>query len=726
MKVDVNNAGGAVLQKIGSFRGVVKLLSPSGETLSEQAFSPQSITDVALKLPENPEAGTCSIQAEITDGAQVLTHAVPFRIPSREPYLRKVADDHTVPDPWHAVRELGNGAFSVLDREYRFNSSPFPAEMISRGSNVLASQPALSIDGAIVTWKDFRVAERFDDYVVLTGTGSASGLALPWRAELWFDGLYKLDFSLNPAAERQIRSMALTWKVPREFGRYFMQRNREYVTIPWKKDAIATPLNLQDASWLSGVEKGMMWLPLSNANWVTDSRRPPIALKRDAGAVHVTLTMIGKRALLAKRAAYSLAFMATPGRRPPKNFRSFQMGSYLDNRSQNVQVCGWESFRDRPREDDMIALTHVMRDPAGFREKWIKPYGERGVKLFPYAQPGGISQYDAEYDYWLPTWKRMPGYIQVMRKLGFKSETHLCCGKGIADLMAWRTDRLFRDFPELGGIYYDICDVKTCANREHGCGGVDAFGKPYISSTAMQLRHYLMRIYKVAHSHGKLVFNHAHNYFNPVAHNFSDIWYPGENEVWLYGGNPDYYYSEAPLEEYQCAWNPRIRGTAVIRCTQVTRVLSFMKKLAARGKELRSPEFSLRTLPSMLLHDFSTDSDWIHHGVIQKWWGIKEKLHLDEAVFHGYWFDRSALSESKQVYVSWYELAPSSGYTRLVIAGNLGRTPAKAALKLDLKALGLEGHTLEMTELWSGRTLSGDDLKNTLIPGNHFLLIGIR
>ena len=75
----------------------------------------------------------------------------------------------------------------------------------------------------------------------------------------------------------------------------------------------------------------------------------------------------------------------------------------------------------------------------------------------------------------------------------------------------------------------------------------------------MQLRHYLMRIYKVAHKHGKRGFNHAHNYFNPVAHNFSDIWYPGENEVWLYGMNPDHYYCEAPLNEYQCAWNPQIR-----------------------------------------------------------------------------------------------------------------------------------------------------------------------
>ena len=402
------------------------------------------------------------------------------------------------------------------------------------------------------------------------------------------------------------------------------------------------------------------------------------------------------------------------------------MGSYLDNRYQNIQVCGWESFNSKPRENDMIALTHIMRDPAGFREKWIKPYGQKGVKLYPYAQPGGISQYDAEFDYWLPTWKRMPGYIQPMTKMGVQTQTYLCCGRGIADLMAYRTDKLFRDFPELGGIYYDICDVKTCGNTAHGCGGTDAFGKPYLSSTAMQLRHYLMRIYKVAHKHGKRVFNHAHNYFNPVAHNFSDIWYPGENEVWLYGMNPDHYYCEAPLNEYQCAWNPQIRGTAVIRCSQVRRVLSFMKKLAPRRKELSLPEISERSLASALLHDFGTDSEWINHGVIQKWWGIKEKLNFDKAKFHGYWFDNAARSASEKVYVSWYEQEAPSEYSRLLVIGNLGRSPQKAALALNLKELGLEGKTPEMKELWSNRKISAGELNSHIIPGNHFLLIGIR
>lgn len=167
-------------------------------------------------------------------------------------------------------------------------------------------------------------------------------------------------------------------------------------------------------------------------------------------------------------------------------------------------------------------------------------------------------------------------------------------------------------------------------------------------------------------------------------------------------------------------------GTAVIRCSQVTRVLSFMKKLAPRRKELSLPEISEHSLASALLHDFGTDSEWINHGVIQKWWGIKEKLNFDKAKFHGYWFDNAARSASEKVYVSWYELEALSEYSRLLVIGNLGRSPQKAALALNLKELGLEGKTPEMKELWSNRKISAGELNSHIIPGNHFLLIGIR
>jgi hypothetical protein len=215
---------------------------------------------------------------------------------------------------------------------------------------------------------------------------------------------------------------------------------------------------------------------------------------------------------------------------------------------------------------------------------------------------------------------------------------------------------------------------------------------------------------------GKAVFNHAHNYFTPFAHNFTDYWYPGENEVWLYGENPDYYYCEAPLLEYQYAWSPVIRGAAIIRCNQVSRVL-FMEKLKPRKMELEGEKMAERSFASAWLHDFTVDSDWINNRAVAKFWEIRNKLNLDEATFHGYWFDSNVKSKSAGVYVSWYELK-NAPYGKVLMVCNMSRKNQPVSLQTEMLK---EGD--EITELWSGKKYSARQANELVVPENGFLLL---
>ena len=63
---------------------------------------------------------------------------------------------------------------------------------------------------------------------------------------------------------------------------------------------------------------------------------------------------------------------------------------------------------------------------------------------------------------------------------------------------------------------------------------------------------------------------------------------------------------------------------------------------------------------------------------------------------------------------------------RMTSAGIILLFLAFAKHSLNLKELGLEGKTPEMKELWSNRKISAGELNSHIIPGNHFLLIGIR
>lgn len=52
VKVDINNAGSAILKQIGQLKGTLELVSPAGKPVSRKNFSPQSIATVSLPLTE--------------------------------------------------------------------------------------------------------------------------------------------------------------------------------------------------------------------------------------------------------------------------------------------------------------------------------------------------------------------------------------------------------------------------------------------------------------------------------------------------------------------------------------------------------------------------------------------------------------------------------------------------------------------------------------------------
>ncbi len=724
VKVDLGNAGSKVLSDLANYRGKIQLIK-NGKVCASVDFKPQQLSYVKLPVNTGLDSGKYDLKITVS-GKTTLVHSIPFRVPDMTPYQKKVAADHTVPSPWVKVTVKDANSFDILDRTYIFNHAPFPEKMISRGADVLLSQPVLTIDGKAVNWSGRKITERFDDYIVMTGQGSCGNLKFDWRGELWFDGLWKLDFSMKPDTARNISSMQLKWSVPENSAKCFMQRlHSGYIVTPWDKSGrIEKKLNLDDASWLTGHVTGMVWHPLSGANWVAGNAKTTI-LQQQHGKVDVTLNIIAGKVTLTKTADYSIAFMATPAKRPVKNFRTICEGSYMNNPCQNIQIS---STGNAQREDAVYGYaSHIMRFPDKFREKWIKPYAARNIKIFPYHQPKGISKLDDEWDFFLAEWRSNPGYIQANLKYGDDNSTidlvH-CCGEGIADLMAYLIDKLYTDFPELGGIYYDISDVKHCDNTAHGHGGIDAFGQKYYDSTAMTLRHYMMRIYKVSRKYGKRTFIHAHNYFNPVAHNFADIWYPGEEFVWLYGNDPDHFYSEIPPAELQYAYNPIVRGTAIVRCNQVSRV-QFMEKLKPRIKELQGEKMAIRSFVSAWLHDFTVDSDWINDRAVARFWQVRVDMNLDEAEFYGYWFNDAVKSASPKVYVSWYKLDHPE-YSHLLIVGNLGRKDQKAALSVNWQKLGVANGNVTLKELWENKDFPLSELANATVRENHFLLIGVK
>ena len=732
--VDFSNAGAENLKKLTSagIKGVVKLVR-DGKTFSSAPAAARTLkTIVNLPLPDDLPAGTYTIAGEFGD----LRNTVDFRVPDMTPYKLRIADDHEVPRPWVPIARKGDLTFDLLDRTYVFGKSPAPVQVVSRGENMLVSSPVWTVNGTPVSWGSTKVTEVHDDVVKLAGFGRAPGLKFAWQGELNFDGVYKLTIDMSPEAGRTaINSLNMSYQVPAVHARYVLSPT----LLPWKNDAVEACYEIPQANtnrdffiWSTGVEKGFLWWPKSNANFVNAPGEKQIALARKGDVVTVTVKYITRPVKLTKTAQYVSVFLGTPVKPLPPRWRMENISGWGKTAYSTIQPMGWMVFESGEHAEDCTSAAGLkVAHPDKFQtvlDRWHKV----NVKPFLYGMPAQIATNDPEYDYFYAEWAKTPTYTHSTTKRGVRIINESMCGHTkVADLGAYRADELFRQFKDMSGLYFDLSDVRFCENPLHGCGGVDAFGKPYLSSIALNLREFMKRIYKVSRKYDREILMHAHNLFNPIAHSFNDYWYPGEQTYAPLARNIEHYYCEGiSPEEFQSEYSSEIKGVPVEFLPQYGRVSNprmGFPHLRARHEELyvRGPEYAIRTIAPMIVHDVNVSAEQIHWGTAGHMWTIRHDLDLGDAEFRGYWFDDAVKTSDPRVYASYYILKGKTPYKRFIIVSNFAREPKAAGLVIDWSKFGV-GPEAEFTDLWNDKPLTPEELKTTMIPGNHFLLIGVK
>ncbi|MBR7120674.1 MAG: hypothetical protein IKC94_00345 [Lentisphaeria bacterium] len=730
--VDFGNAGAENIRKLqnSGIPGKVQLMR-DGRVFSEVPVTAGMLkTVVQLPLPENLDGGNYQIAGKFGE----LSSAVNFRVPDMTPYRQPVADDHQVPEPWIPVRQCGELSFEILDRVYTFGDSPAPVQVTSRGSEMLISPPVWQADGKDIRWEKPQIAEKYDDMVKFRGKGKAAGLNFVYESELHFDGVYQLVIRMAPeSGTATITSLDLSYAVPAEYARYILSPT----LLPWQNDRISAryeirmPNNNRDFFlWNTGIEKGFLWWPKSTANFFNAPGEKQITIRRQNGQVQVNIAIISRQVQLRSTAEYTCVFMATPVKPLPDGSRVQNMSGWGRTPGQLWQPMGWGVFQAEPSAEDCTSAAGLLlADPARFQTV-LDRWKNAGVKPLLYGMPAQIATNDAEYDFFYCEWAKTPTYLHSITKNGVRVINEPMCGHTrVADLGAYRADNLLRQFPDLAGLYFDLSDVRFCENPHHGCGGIDAFGQPYLSSIALNLRQYMKRIYKVTRRYDRKILMHAHNLFNPIAHSFNDFWYPGEQTFAPLAGNIEYYYCEGiSPAEFQSEYNSVIKGMPVIFLPQYARVSNpaiGFAHLKSRNQELYGPEYALRTWTPMLVHDVNVAAEQIHWGTCSKIWQIRNQLDLGNAEFRGYWFDDALTSTQRGVLVSWYILKGRTEYQRLIVIANFNRQAVTPGLQIKANEAGFDGSAV-FTDLWENRQLTLTELNNVTIPGNHFLLIGVK
>lgn len=647
-----------------------------------------------------------------------------IHIPSLQEVEASTEADVSVPSPWTPVVVAGKD-IRVLDRIYSFADSPFPEKIVSRGQVVLESSPELLLNGSSFEWSSIQIIPVGQERVEIRASGRAGTISILWEGELWFDGMYRFSIELTPSEPLEISSLILQWKVPVAAARYVMSPGYQR----WEGDSLRlryTPRENGSLLWLTGVENGLAWWCESDANFVNAPDEKQIFLQRTGGQVSVSVAIISQVCHLQRKAAYTMMFQATPPKRPAKNWQDVNIGYGHPRTTLHVNY----EYINNPKAPTAIdSLTSMRTFDDAAMARFTKHLKEkRNARLLVYTMPVHVGNNQSEFLFFEREWTLTPPITWSSKDGDGKGITiyPFCPMTDAKNLYAARTEKFLAVHTDIGGIYYDICHVVSCDNTLHGCGGLDAFGKPFSKSIALGLRNYLLRIYKLHRKYDANLLNHAHNYFFPFVHDFGDSWIPGEQHIWDVGKNPQYFYFEGiSQEEYQCAYNADIRGVGIYEIIQLNRAAEFVPELKDRKDEILGEQYALHAIAPALVHNLGIHPGTWGGKVVGTWRRIKDEIKLGEADFHPYWRSAAVYSETAEILCSWYSWKDNSPYSRMLVIANSGRETQRLSLKIDWEALELRKEKIQLRDLWKQQYLSLDELRTMLLPGNNFILIGI-
>ena len=702
-----------------------------GTTIASRKATVTKIKSVIpFPLPENLGAGSYQLTAK----SRKIVSSIPLRCPDPAPYKGKLGVDHTVPAPWTPVKKVTDKIFEVWARQYEFQNGPLPCRMIHGGENLLDSAPVWTFNGGKIAWRPSMVTETWPDRVTLAGEGSADGITISWQGELYFDGAYILKMRLIPAGKTAISDFGFRYAVSPVAGRYAM--NPEY--MKWQDNRVELQLGpgkgrKENLLWLAGVEKGVMIWTQSNANWVTAPKTAPLTAVRRTSQTDVTVQIISRKVTLSKQADYTFVFMATPSRPFPENHRSVNYGGYHINPCTTHQSIGWGQFKESIHGDDPAHFnTPYPAYPEKLRKTIAGYLARNGARLHYYTMPGVLSDTAPDSDYWSKTLKTIPeeSYSYVKGRRFTATRTCTRTTSAPADYWTWTLNRLLKDFPDMGGLYFDCASTRFCANSEHGCSGIDSFGQPYVTSDALGLRDFMMRVYKVNKQYKNAsMMIHSHVQFVPFCHSFTDFFAPGENSCEAVYRNQEYPYTEeVSLEEYQTDYNSRKSGVAFCMILQNARAAGIMPSLRSwRKRYLTEPEFAIRAITPFLIHDVNIWDAGVQRKTIIRYWKMRKDIQIGKASrFIGYWEKNCPVrSGTPEIYCSVYEWKDKAPWRRVVAAGNFSRKEKSIALHIDWQALGVNKSDT-VRELWTGRDIPVSGLGTFRLKGGHFALFGIK
>jgi len=704
------------------------------------------------------DSGCCCFRATVRDrhGLQWKARVLHDKDPGEADWLGSPAGiARDVPSPWTPVTvksSAGTFELGCWNRVYVLDGRHGLTQVSSGDVPVLARPMRWHavIDGKATEWRTegLRIAAQDAEKVVMEQRVADRGTTINSRITLEFDGMMRVDCAFDTEKPVEINRLSLEIPISRKIAKYLY-----YFPGSWgsAENVRALPhdglsMGFRPFIWLGDEERGLAWFAESDEGWYWKDPDGLIEIRPDGDAMTLRLDMIsmpvrllpapghisdltgfGQAAqLFAKSRSirglrYTFGLQATPVKpvqRDAWDYRTVCIGANTPGFTPRLSVS--DSLLDRLVEAGVraVVIFEYWTDAEGYVDT---PHREDLAKVVRACHDRGL-QALLYFSFLIsdiaPEWEMFGKESVIIPKGGYPVFHYL----PQPEQAAWRVclrsqwqDRLVSGIAEAlrssgaDGVYLDGTEYPFgCCNTEHGCGALHPDGSIRPTYPIFSVRSAMRRIYRVVLSHrpeGQVNVHNSTCMTIPTLAWATSYW-DGEQFGHIPRGTD--VGSLLPLDAFRAEFMGRQWGVPA-------EFLCYGQPLTFR-----------QTWALTLIHDVPV-RPILGPGLedlafAARIWKVMDEFDRSGARWLPYWNNSDFVQTFPEgTYASLY-LHPRNGL--LAVVSNLTEKEASVALRLNLRALGIENAPATLRDCLDGREMKLDDGTVSLaIPAMDFSLL---
>jgi hypothetical protein len=730
----------------GKARLEISFLGPEGRKDDPQfyrdqgsaAFDVQSLAD-AFTIPFGYVPGDYQITFKITAPGRAGAFEAVKRLPIPDlPWVdTQVGLTDQVLSPWTPVTYPAADRACCWNRTYAFDG-PLLSKAVNGNKDLLRGpiRMAIKIDPQMPAIPLRATSARQDRQAPHRGEWSGpavfdrAGINAQWATWMEYDGLCLASITLTPeAAHRQVQSLSLEIPLRADVVKYlrgFSNSGQLHTgRRPWDGKLYQSN-RFEPFVWVCNEEEGFLYFCESEANWVYPHGKPVVEVHGGPEA-RIELKLIASPTALPGPITYRFGFQATPVKPLDRSLRNWRFGWGGEPPSKHQNARNW--------------FTHYTEQDGNFkvlRPEVLKKFDQkaraRGIRVLYYGATSCVADHNPTTELYRKLWAN--NFSASYASFGMNDINTpyrdawpvpyrlmaACPGnRSFNEFMIYYADKALRE-TGISGLYTDTDGIVACDNSADGHGFTDAFGKKVATYTFMGKREFSKRmaaIHRLAGGERRYWMTHAHAQLFPPSHCWADFWLPGEEyasilqtEKWLYMDTLD-----------DAAWRVEYgdRASGLTHCF----LPEFKSDPGGRlTGDLAGPQPGESLLAMAAVTDANLTGGFMRPDLMGDWWDLLVRMKVVESQFIGYW--ESGCPVKAQTAKALASVYKNADFVAVPVT-NRQVDAILVTVNIDLKALGLDGKKLKLTDERTRRPVELKDGTFTVpLSGRNFTFVSLR